>query len=74
MRAARKPGIDRGRWLLGLAAGTFAGACAVGFARPLIEAFGSREATLLGCAVLFLGPSLLTWRALERLGWSARIA
>jgi hypothetical protein len=73
-RAARERGIHRGRWAFGLGVSALAGLGAVAAARPLFATIGFTEAALLGHAVLFLGPFLLTWRALELTGWSARIA
>jgi hypothetical protein len=73
VRAARAPGIDRRRWLLGLAIGALAGLGVVVAARPVFAAIGFTEAALLGYAVLFLGPLLFAWRALEAIGLGSRM-
>ena len=73
VRAARAPGIRRGRWVVGLVGGALVGGVVVGLARPLVGAIGFTEAELLSYAVLFLGAMLFAWRALEMVGLDARI-
>jgi hypothetical protein len=74
VRAAWAPGVRRGRWALGLAGGVVVGGGVVGLARPLLGAIGVAEVALLGYAVLFLGPMIFAWRALEVVGLDARSA
>lgn len=71
-RAARRPEVRGGRWLVGLTCAALAGAGAVFLARPLLRLVLFPEAALLGYAVIFLGPFVFTWRALESLGLDSR--
>lgn len=70
--ASREPGLVRGRWLAGLAGGALAGCVAVVVARSMFGRIPMAEAALVVYAALFLGPFVLTWRALEALGLDAR--
>lgn len=72
VRAARKPEVRGGRWLAGLGGAALAGAMAVFLARPLLRLILFPEAALLAHAVIFLGPFVFTWRALETLGLDSR--
>ena len=73
VRAARAPETRRVRWCLGLLLSTLAGLGAEVLAHPLLTHSGLiAEAMLLARVTLFLGPWLVTWRALEALGLDAR--